>query len=100
EQGLLQRRQAMNDVFRGLGKGGRSLLAALLAGGRSRRAGGEIAELGLAVAPSMAAATVIALHCSGADGSQWRRLGEALAPDHELLTPDHYGCASIGPWPG
>jgi pimeloyl-ACP methyl ester carboxylesterase len=44
--------------------------------------------------------TVIALHCSGAGGSQWRRLGEALAPDHELITPEHYGCASTGPWPG
>jgi pimeloyl-ACP methyl ester carboxylesterase len=101
EQGLMQRRQAMNGFFRGIGQGGRRLLAAILAGGRRpRRAGGEIAELGQAVAPSMACLTVIALHCSGADGSQWRRLGEALAPDHELITPDHYGCARIGQWPG
>lgn len=43
---------------------------------------------------------VIALHCSGADGGQWRPLGEALGPAFELRTPEHYGCASTGPWPG
>jgi len=43
---------------------------------------------------------VIALHCSGAGAGQWRQLGEALAPRHELVTPEHYGCESTGPWSG
>lgn len=43
---------------------------------------------------------VIALHCSGSDGRQWRGLGEALGAGFELLTPEHYGCVSVGPWPG
>jgi pimeloyl-ACP methyl ester carboxylesterase len=43
---------------------------------------------------------VIALHCSGADARQWRRLGEMLDPKFELIAPEHYGCPSIGPWTG
>lgn len=43
---------------------------------------------------------VIALHCSGADGGQWRSLAQALGPAFELLAPEHYGCESVGPWPG
>lgn len=43
---------------------------------------------------------VIALHCSGADARQWRRLGEVLGPEFELVAPEHYGCPSIGPWTG
>lgn len=34
---------------------------------------------------------VIALHCSGAGGGQWRSLGEALGRRLELLTPEHFG---------
>jgi pimeloyl-ACP methyl ester carboxylesterase len=34
---------------------------------------------------------VIALHCSGAGGGQWRPLGEALGRRCELLTPEHFG---------
>lgn len=45
-------------------------------------------------------AVVIALHCSGADGGQWRGLAEALGPAFDLRAPDHYGCATTGPWPG
>ena len=45
-------------------------------------------------------APVIALHCSGAGAGQWRQLGEALAPRHELVAPEHYGCDSTGPWSG
>lgn len=45
-------------------------------------------------------APVIALHCSGAGAGQWRQLGEALAPRHELVAPEHYGCESTGPWSG
>jgi pimeloyl-ACP methyl ester carboxylesterase len=43
---------------------------------------------------------VIALHCSGADGGQWRRLGEALGPRYELFAPSFYGCGLAGHWPG
>lgn len=43
---------------------------------------------------------VIALHCAGSDARQWRRLGELLGPRCELLTPEHYGSASTGPWTG
>jgi pimeloyl-ACP methyl ester carboxylesterase len=43
---------------------------------------------------------VIALHCSGADASQWHCLSEALGDDYAVLTPEHYGCESSGPWPG
>jgi pimeloyl-ACP methyl ester carboxylesterase len=43
---------------------------------------------------------VIALHCSGSDARQWRALGEALDARHGLVTPEHYGCDSVGPWTG
>jgi pimeloyl-ACP methyl ester carboxylesterase len=45
-------------------------------------------------------APVIALHCSGAGGSQWRQLGEALAPTYQLFAPEHYGCERADPWSG
>jgi pimeloyl-ACP methyl ester carboxylesterase len=45
-------------------------------------------------------APVIALHCSGSGAGQWCQLGEALAPRHELVAPEHYGCDSTGPWSG
>jgi pimeloyl-ACP methyl ester carboxylesterase len=44
--------------------------------------------------------SVVALHCSGADGRQWRRLRATLDAAHDLWTPDLYGCESVGPWPG
>ena len=43
---------------------------------------------------------VIALHCSGSGAVQWRRLGEALGEDCELIAPEHYGCESTGHWTG
>ena len=42
----------------------------------------------------------IALHCSGSGASQWHSLVQALGPGYELLTPEHYGCESSGPWTG
>jgi pimeloyl-ACP methyl ester carboxylesterase len=42
----------------------------------------------------------IALHCSGAGAREWRLLTEALAPDCEVLAPEHFGCESSGPWSG
>jgi pimeloyl-ACP methyl ester carboxylesterase len=47
-----------------------------------------------------AARRTIALHCSGAGAREWRFLTEALAPDCELLAPEHFGCQSSGPWSG
>jgi pimeloyl-ACP methyl ester carboxylesterase len=43
---------------------------------------------------------VIALHCSGADASQWGCLVDVLGDRYELLAPEHYGCQSSGPWTG
>jgi pimeloyl-ACP methyl ester carboxylesterase len=43
---------------------------------------------------------VIALHCSGANAGQWRKLGETLGEGFELIAPEHYGCGSAGPWTG
>ena len=43
---------------------------------------------------------VIALHCSGAGSSQWRRLADMLGDHYQLLAPEHYGCESAGPWTG
>jgi pimeloyl-ACP methyl ester carboxylesterase len=42
----------------------------------------------------------IALHCSGAGASQWDLLAETLGGKYRLLTPEHYGSVSRGPWPG
>ena len=43
---------------------------------------------------------VIALHCSGGGASQWSYLAEGLGGRYEVLTPEHYGCESTGPWTG
>ncbi len=43
---------------------------------------------------------VIALHCSGASGAQWRRLAENLGPDYRFHAPDFFGSGDAGPWPG
>ena len=43
---------------------------------------------------------VIALHCSGADGGQWRKLAGALGLRYEVFAPSFIGCADIGPWTG
>jgi pimeloyl-ACP methyl ester carboxylesterase len=45
-------------------------------------------------------APVIALHCSGAGAAQWRQLGTVLDSRYDLITPEHYGCDSVGPWAG
>ena len=43
---------------------------------------------------------VIALHCSGADGRQWRKLSDALSPQFNLIAIECYGCESTGAWTG
>jgi pimeloyl-ACP methyl ester carboxylesterase len=42
----------------------------------------------------------MALHCSGADGTQWRNLSDTLGANYTVLTPEHYGSESSGPWTG
>jgi pimeloyl-ACP methyl ester carboxylesterase len=44
--------------------------------------------------------TVIALHCSGASGQMWRRLGDTLGERYALITPDLIGSGSAAPWSG
>jgi len=41
-----------------------------------------------------------AVACSGAGAGQWRCLGEMLGRSYEVLTPEHYGSESSGPWTG
>jgi pimeloyl-ACP methyl ester carboxylesterase len=43
---------------------------------------------------------VIALHCSGADGSTWRKLTGALGPWFAVIAPNFLGCADRGNWSG
>ena len=43
---------------------------------------------------------VIAFHCSGSGPGQWTNFAAALGDDYHVLTPEHYGSASIGPWTG
>ena len=45
-------------------------------------------------------AQIIALHCSGAGASQWDHFAAAIGDDYEVLTPEHYGSESSGPWTG
>ncbi|HEY4182709.1 MAG TPA: alpha/beta fold hydrolase [Kofleriaceae bacterium] len=43
--------------------------------------------------------TAICLHSGGFTSRQWRRLAKALAPTHEVLTPDLLGYGTSGAWP-
>jgi pimeloyl-ACP methyl ester carboxylesterase len=43
---------------------------------------------------------VIAFHCSGGVGRQWRKLRNHLPPEYRLLAPDMIGTASMGHWSG
>lgn len=43
---------------------------------------------------------VIALHCSGADGGQWRKLAAVLGLRFEVFAPSFIGCPDTGPWTG
>ncbi|HVG51430.1 MAG TPA: alpha/beta fold hydrolase, partial [Xanthobacteraceae bacterium] len=44
--------------------------------------------------------TVIALHCSGSSGAQWRGLEEKLGNRFSVIAPDLIGCGSSGHWEG
>jgi pimeloyl-ACP methyl ester carboxylesterase len=50
--------------------------------------------------PASARRMGIALHCSGGNGRQWRRLAEGLGPDVHLVAPDLIGTPRAGPWSG
>lgn len=43
---------------------------------------------------------VIALHCSGADGNQWRRLAAAIGSGFDVHAPSFIGCGDAEPWHG
>ncbi len=43
---------------------------------------------------------VLALHCSGSDGRQWRALAENLEPPLHLIAPAFYGAAGHRGWSG
>jgi pimeloyl-ACP methyl ester carboxylesterase len=43
---------------------------------------------------------VIALHCSGAGASEWAHFVSAAGEEYDVLTPEHYGSESAGPWTG
>ncbi len=47
-----------------------------------------------------AGAAVVALHCSGGDGRQWRGLSPALGPSFRVFAPSLIGCGDAGPWCG
>jgi pimeloyl-ACP methyl ester carboxylesterase len=42
--------------------------------------------------------TALLIHSGGFSGRQWRKLGEVLAPTHEVLAPDLLGYGA-NPWP-
>ncbi len=43
---------------------------------------------------------VVALHCSGATGAQWRHLERELGPRFTLISPDLIGCGTTPHWHG
>ena len=55
---------------------------------------------GSAPAYSETGEVVIALHCSGADGRQWRQLATALQNPFHLIAPDFCGTAEMPAWSG
>jgi pimeloyl-ACP methyl ester carboxylesterase len=57
----------------------------------------------VALARSLACTTrspVIALHCSGASGKQWRALSHAVPGHFMVMAPDLIGCGENGHWRG
>jgi pimeloyl-ACP methyl ester carboxylesterase len=53
-----------------------------------------------APASGEAKSTVIALHCSGATGRQWRHLAQALGSRFNVIAPDLIGCGATPHWNG
>ncbi|MGQ7793205.1 alpha/beta fold hydrolase [Faunimonas sp. B44] len=43
---------------------------------------------------------IVAFHCSGGSGRQWRQLEEAAAGACEIVAPDLYGASGNRHWPG
>ena len=44
--------------------------------------------------------TVVALHCSGAGGYEWRRLTQVVGQRFKVAAPDLIGCGTAGHWSG
>jgi pimeloyl-ACP methyl ester carboxylesterase len=44
--------------------------------------------------------TVVALHCSGAGGYEWRRLTQAVGQRFKVIAPDLIGCGTAAHWSG
>jgi pimeloyl-ACP methyl ester carboxylesterase len=44
--------------------------------------------------------TIVALHCSGAGGYQWRRLAGMLGARFHVVAPDFIGCGTAAHWTG
>ena len=44
--------------------------------------------------------TVVALHCSGAGGYEWRRLTQAVGQRFKVIAPDLIGCGAASHWSG
>ena len=44
--------------------------------------------------------SVIALHCSGGTGGQWRRLAQTLGTGFDVIAPDLIGCGEAPSWSG
>jgi pimeloyl-ACP methyl ester carboxylesterase len=42
---------------------------------------------------------VLLIHSGGFTSRQWRKLGEALAPDYDVIAPDLLGYGASGAWP-
>jgi pimeloyl-ACP methyl ester carboxylesterase len=53
-----------------------------------------------AMASPMEHPLVVALHCSGSTGRQWKPLAEYLGGRCTLIAPDLIGCSAVGPWSG
>lgn len=47
----------------------------------------------------MSSQRVMLVHSGGFTSRQWRRLAAALAPTHQVLSPDLLGYGASGPWP-
>lgn len=47
----------------------------------------------------MSKPSALLIHSGGFTSRQWRRLSEALSPDHRVVAPDLLGYGAEGPWP-
>lgn len=43
---------------------------------------------------------ILAMHCSGGTGANWKKLREVVGHDATVCSPDNYGTPDAGPWTG